>query len=116
MRYLKYLFWGIVAIGLIVLGLANREPVTLRALPEGLARLIGVSPDIAMPLWAAILIGVALGLLIGFVWEYIREYKIRAEARRKAREARRLEVEVDRLKAEKHKGRDDVLAVLEQKS
>ncbi len=113
MRYITYTFWAIVGICLIVLGLANRQVVSLKALPDGLAALIGVSPTISMPLFMVIFIGVALGLLIGFVWEWIREHKHRAAAARARREAQKLEREVGRLKAEKHDGKDDVLALLE---
>ncbi len=113
MRILRTVFWGLVALCLVVLGLANRGMVTLQVLPEGLGGLFGVSPDIAMPLYAVILIGVALGLLIGFFWEWLREHKHRAEARARAREVGRLEREVDRLKTEKHEGQDDVLALLD---
>ena len=37
-----------------------------------------------------IFLGVAAGLLIGFFWEWIREGKVRAEAREKGREVVRL--------------------------
>lgn len=113
MRYIKYSFWAIVAICLIVVGIANRNPVSLRALPDGIADFIGVSPTIDLPLFVVIFLGVAAGLLIGFIWEWIREYKHRAEASRNRREARNLEQEVARLKAEKNEGKDDVLALLE---
>jgi hypothetical protein len=53
------------------------------------------------------------GLIIGFVWEWMREYKHRAEATRKSREVRKLEREVTKLKGEKHEGKDEVLALLE---
>ena len=66
-----------------------------------------------LPLYLVILMGVALGLLIGFVWEWLREYKHRAAARAKAREVRRLEGEIGRMQAEKHEGKDEVLALLE---
>ncbi|SDF10898.1 lipopolysaccharide assembly protein LapA domain-containing protein [Limimaricola pyoseonensis] len=113
MRILRTAFWGLVALCLVILGLANRGMVTLRVLPEGLSGLFGVSPDIDMPLYAVILIGVALGLMIGFLWEWLREHKYRAAARRRARDAERLEREVDRLRHEKHEGDDEVLALLD---
>lgn len=110
---IRYAFWGIVAVCLIIVGIANRGFVTLRALPEGLAELIGVSPDIEMPLFVVIFLGVAAGLLIGFFWEWLREHKHRSAARKSAREVALLEREVGRLKTEKHEGKDDVLALLE---
>lgn len=113
MKILRYGFWAIVAVCLVIVGIANRGIVTLRALPEGLADLIGVSPDIDMPLFVVIFLGVALGLLIGFLWEWVREGRIRSEARAKSREVTLLEREVGRLKQEKHDGKDDVLALLD---
>ncbi|MGR3463323.1 lipopolysaccharide assembly protein LapA domain-containing protein [Limimaricola sp.] len=114
MRALRTAFWGIVAICLVILGLANRGMVTLRLLPEGLSGLFGITPALTMPLYAVVLIGVALGLLIGFVWEWLREYRHRAAARKRAREVNRLEREVDRLRHEKHEGQDDVLALVDR--
>jgi uncharacterized integral membrane protein len=113
MKILRYAFWAIVAVCLIIVGLANRGMVTLRALPEALAGLIGVSPDIELPLFVVIFLGVAAGLIIGFLWEWVREYKHRAEARTKSREVTMLEREVGRLKSEKHEGKDEVLALLD---
>ena len=113
MRYITYGFWAIVAICLIILGLANREIVMLKALPAGLADLIGLSPTIEMPLFMAIFIGVGIGLLVGFIWEWLREHRLRSDASRTRREARKLEGEVARLKAEKNEGKDDVLALLD---
>ena len=113
MRYIRYGFWALVALCLVILGLANREMVTLSALPEPLAAAIGWSPEIGMPLFVAIFIGVAIGLLIGFVWEWLREHHHRREARTRSREVTMLEREVNRLRAEKHEGRDDVLALLD---
>lgn len=113
MRTIRYVFWALVAIVLIVVGLANRGMVTLRAMPEALGALFGVSPDIELPLFVVIFLGVAAGLLIGFLWEWLREHKHRAEARRKTREVNVLQREVGRLKTEKHEGKDEVLALLE---
>lgn len=117
MKLIKYAFWAIVAIVLMVLGLANRETVTLTSLPEGLSGwpLISLfSYSVEVPLFVVILLAVGLGLLIGFAWEWLREYKFRAEVGRKDREVRALKREVGRMKAEKHGDEDDVLALLDE--
>jgi uncharacterized membrane protein len=98
---------------LILVGLANRGVVTVRAMPEALFDLLGISPDVQLPLFMVIFAGVAAGLLIGFLWEWVREHRIRAEGRAKAREVEALRREVAALKSEKTSGGDDVLALLE---
>ena len=65
------------------------------------------------PELVVVLGGVGVGLIIGFLWEWIREHKHRSEAAQKAREARRLDREVKRLKKQKHEGKDEVLALLD---
>lgn len=116
MKYVKYTFWGIVAIALVIVGMANRGIVTLRAMPEALAAPLGISPDIEMPLFMAIFIGVGIGLLIGFLWEWVREHRIRADARAMGRENDALKREVDSLKDQKHEGKDEIVALLDKAS
>lgn len=116
MKLIRYAFWAVIAICLITVGLANRGEVTLRAMPEALGGLVGVSPDITLPLYVVIFLGVAAGLLIGFFWEWLREHKIRADARDKGREVSQLRREVGRLKTQKNEGKDEVLALLEDAS
>ncbi|MDF1855978.1 LapA family protein [Pseudooceanicola sp.] len=113
MRYLRYAFLVALAAGLISVALANRQMATLTLLPDGLSRIVGMNTAIELPLFVVIFLGILAGLLIGFVWEWLREYKHRSEARRHAKQAGKLEREVRRLKGEKHKGKDEVLALLE---
>ncbi|TNF22819.1 MAG: LapA family protein [Rhodobacteraceae bacterium] len=113
MRYIKYAFLAIVAIALVAVAVANRELVTLTLLPSGLAALAGMNQSIQMPLFAVIIAGVAIGLLVGFVWEWLREFRQRAESARKDAEIKALKRDLRRLKVEKHQGKDEVLAILE---
>lgn len=113
MKYIRYAFMAAIAIVLVSVALANRDLVTLNLLPEGLAEIFGVNQSISLPLFVVIFAGIVVGLLIGFFWEWMREHKHRADARRKGREAHQLEREVKRLKGEKHKGKDEVLALLD---
>ncbi|NSX56703.1 lipopolysaccharide assembly protein LapA domain-containing protein [Parasulfitobacter algicola] len=116
MRYIRYLIIASIAICLIVVALANRNAVTLRLLPEDLAALTGYTFSISLPLFVVIFAGIAVGILLGFVWEWMREHKHRSEASQKGREVSKLKREVKRLKGEKHEGKDEVLALLEDHS
>ncbi|MBQ2260048.1 MAG: LapA family protein [Loktanella sp.] len=115
MKTIRYAFWAIVALCLILIGLANRDPITLRAMPDALSDLLGISPVVTVPLFVAIFIGVGAGLAIGFLWEWVREHRIRVEARKKAREAANLRRELQQLRgaAAGATSDDDVLALLE---
>jgi uncharacterized integral membrane protein len=116
MKTIRYAFWSIVGLCLILIGLANRDVVTLRAMPEAVGDLLGLEPDIQLPLFVVIFIAVGAGLMIGFLWEWVREYRIRSDARGKAREVEALKREVAQLRGAAGTGKDgdDVLALLEK--
>lgn len=116
MRYIRYAFLAGLAIVLVSIAMANRADVTLKLLPEGLAEFTGLHWQITLPLFIIVFGGIVAGLIIGFVWEWLREYKHRREARVKSTEAKRLEREVTRLKGEKNENQDEVLALLEKAS
>lgn len=119
MKTIRYAFWAIVALCLILIGLANRDPVTLHAMPQGFADLLSgilqrdVSTTVEVPLFLAIFIGVAIGLFIGFLWEWLRETRIRAHGRTKEREANALRREVAELRSKNSGEGDDILALLD---
>ena len=114
MRYVRYLCIAIFAVALIAVALANRGMVSLKVLPAEVSGLFALNPSVDMPLFVVILGSVLAGLLIGFVWEWIREYGERAEAAKQAREMRRLQRELEKLRAQKHEGKDEVLALLDK--
>ncbi|MCX7558973.1 LapA family protein [Sulfitobacter sp. F26204] len=116
MRYVRYLCIAVFAIALVSVALANRETVTLQVLPQEVAGWFAVNPSLELPLFLVILGSLVAGLLVGFIWEWIREFGERAEKARLARETRRLEREIARLKGEKHQGKDEVLALLDEAS
>lgn len=114
MKTIRYAFWAVVGICLILVGLANRGLVTVHAIPESLADLVGISPDVQVPLFVVLFAGVGAGLLIGFLWEWVREHRIRADARAKTREVDALRREVANLRSTRaDDGEDDVLALLD---
>ncbi|MFO6464093.1 LapA family protein [uncultured Jannaschia sp.] len=111
MSFLRYLFLGLLAFLLLVLALANRGAVTLRLLPEGLSDYVGAGAGITLPLFVVIFAAIAVGLLIGFVWEWLREHKHRAEARSERAQKERLERELAKTRATTEQ--DEVLALLD---
>lgn len=116
MRYVRYASIAIFAVALVLVSLANRQLVTVRLWPDGLSTMAATNPGFELPLFLVIFGGILAGLVIGFVWEWIREAGERAEAARQAREMQRLRAEVKRLKGERHQGKDEVLALLDQAS
>lgn len=113
-RSLRYLFLAALGLMLLTVALANRAPVTLKALPEDLAAFTGFAWQIELPLFMVIFGGIIAGLLIGFVWEWFREMKHRSTASRKTREVARLERELAVMKDSQSVPKDDILAILDK--
>ena len=113
-RSLRYLFLAALGLVLLTVALANRAPVTLKALPEDLAAFTGCAWQIELPLFMVIFGGIIAGLLIGFVWEWFREMKHRSTASRKTREVARLERELAVMKDSQSVPKDDILAILDK--
>jgi lipopolysaccharide assembly protein A len=115
-RYLRLLFLGLVGLGLLLVALANRTPVSVRLLSEDLAALTGLTWAMDLPLFVVIFGGIVVGVLIGFIWEWFREHGHRATASQKSREVARLERELAVLKdSTSVPPKDDVLALLEKR-
>ena len=110
MRYIRYGFYAVLMLVLVILALANRQSVTLGLLPEQLADFFPVS--IELPLFVVIMLAALAGLMVGYVLEFFREHKVRREAAEKKREAAYLAQEVKTLKKEAGKEDDDVLALI----
>ncbi|MRX50269.1 DUF1049 domain-containing protein [Paracoccus sp. S-4012] len=109
MRYIKIAALLFLALVLVGVALANRQPVALSATPAGLDPWLG-STTIMVPLYLVILISLLVGIVIGLVYEWLREAHIRREAARRAREVAVLEREV----THRAPPRDDVLALVDR--
>lgn len=116
MRYLRYFVLGLIALGLVIVALANRGSVILTLIPEVLGGFLGFNVQLQVPLFIVIFLGVGAGLLIGFFWEWLRELKYRNAAKSEHRQMVRLEREVTKLKTKTANAQDDVLALLDEVS
>ncbi|MBU2958622.1 LapA family protein [Paracoccus sp. 1_MG-2023] len=116
MRFIRLIFVAILALVLVAVALANRQPVLLKAFPADMGRFLGGSWALELPLFLIIFVAFAVGMLAGLIWEWLREAHYRRAAKRGNVEVNKLESEVDHLR-ERHKApKDDVVAILEAPS
>ena len=111
MRFIKLTLLAVILLAIVLLAIANRHEVTVNLLPEGMS---GLMPGTRFdpPLFVVILGAVVVGLILGYLLEYLREHKHRRRASQKAREAAKLQREMESLRKEANRPKDDVLALL----
>jgi uncharacterized integral membrane protein len=95
-QFLKALILLPVAIAVVLLAVANRGPVTISFDPFS-----GGTPEFAatVPLYAALLVALAMGVIVGGVATWLTQAKHRRARRQTHREAQRLRAEAERLRA-----------------
>ena len=113
MRYLRMLFVAVLAIALLTVALANRQIVEVGLFPGHFGAYLGGTWSARMPLFLVILLSLLIGMLLGLVWEWLREAQLRQESARRAAELSRLEREVGSLRIVHAAPRDEVLAILD---
>jgi len=113
LRLLKYAFLLLVALALVLMSTANWDAVTLELIPTELSQWLGVHYAVELPLFIVVLVSIAVGLMVGFVWEWLREHRHRAEAKTQKRAAKQLEREVQSLQSKENEGKDEILALVE---
>ena len=114
MRSIRYVFLAALGVVLATVAFANRDMVTLHLLPEEISGFLGFRWQVSLPLFIVIFLGIVAGVMIGFVWEWLREGKYRSKARRAEKAAVELSREVKTLKRKKAEPGDEVLALLEE--
>ena len=113
MRLLKWIILGAIGVALLVVALANGQMVKVELLPAEINLFAKLNKSIELPLFLVILLAVAVGIVIGFIWEWLREHKYRVAAARSGREVNKLERQVSDLAPASGGNGDDVLALLE---
>lgn len=110
MRTVRLILLLLILAVIVILSLANRAPVTLHLLPDGMSSMVQAS--IELPLFVVSLLSILVGMVVGYLLEWLREHKHRRRATVKSREAAKLGREVDTLRKSGGKAEDDVLALL----
>lgn len=114
MRFIRMLFIILLATILVAIALANRGMVTLNLFPARLDQFIGGIWSVDLPLFLVIFLAVAFGMLMGLIWEYLREAQLRREAKRRSTEVARLEREIGNLRHKHASPSDEIVAVLDR--
>lgn len=112
MRTIKQIILGIILICLVLVAVANRETVVLNLVPEPLMPLLPFEGTLSLPLFVVIIASIAVGLVLGYLFEWLRERKIRKQVGQKTRQVSKLESEVERLKRKTGDDEDEILALL----
>ena len=113
MRYVRMLLVALLAIILVGVALANRQLVTVSLFPGRLDRYMGGDWQVQMPLFLVIILALLAGMILGLIWEWMREAAVRQESARRAHDLQVLEREVRGLRVTHHAPRDEVLAILD---
>ncbi|MEL6126958.1 MAG: LapA family protein [Pseudomonadota bacterium] len=109
-RYIRLLLLLVIAVAMVLLAIANREFVTVEMVPSQFAAVAQYSIDV--PLFVLMFAMATGGFVIGWSWEYLREWRLRSESSQRKRQVEKLETEVSTLKKRTGTEEDDVLALL----
>ncbi|WP_134726594.1 LapA family protein [Paracoccus luteus] len=113
MRLIRMLFFVLLAVALFLVAMANRGVVTVRLFPGQFDQYLGGTWSARMPLFLVILAALLAGMVLGLIWEWLREAHLRQESSRRANDLARLEREVGGLRRTHAAPRDEVLAILD---
>lgn len=114
-RWARAFFLLVLAIVLLTVAAANRAQVSVALLPPEVERFLDLGRTVDLPLFLVIFAAMLAGLALGFVWEWLREARLRDEARGLKQKVMVLERDLARLKGGPDAVRDDVLAMLDTK-
>lgn len=117
MRVIKLFLLFVIAIVLAVMSFANNQTITLNLVPPYFDDFMGVNGmvnGIELPLYVVIFGGVMAGLVLGYIFEWLREHKHRKEAGMGRQSKAELEAQLRKMKAEANAGRDELLVLVEE--
>ena len=111
MWYLRRLFLSFIAVASVSIALANLKLTELSLLPSGLADSLEFQVQFEAPLFIIIFLCIAVGLSIGFFWEWGRSTKKRLSSTPNRRKLARLSQEITELKSidDEDEDEEDVL-------
>lgn len=115
MRYFRISVLVLIGLALFLIAFANRATVELRLVPAELTNLWQGGNAVTLPLFVVILGSVVIGVIIGFIWEWLREHRYRSGLRTNSREVERLRREVDAIKSRPEDQTDEITRLLDKR-
>ena len=116
MKALRYAQLAVVLVLCVTIALANRAPVTLALWPDTITAFVGFGYAMTLPLFVLVGGAVGAGLLLGLIWEWLRERGQRVDGARARRELDRVRSgQAPAVPATTQGPRDQVLAILDDK-
>lgn len=113
MRLLRLFLVLVLGVALIGLAIANRGLVSVNLLPASVSSWLGGSWSVKAPMFLVILLALLIGMVLGMLWEWLRESPLRAESGRRAQQLTDLERETGHLRKTFSAPKDEVLAILD---
>jgi hypothetical protein len=116
MKTLRYVLLGVVLFFCVTVALANRAPVTLALWPDTMSAFLGFGYSITLPLFVIVSGALGMGLVLGLMWEWLRERSLRsdgAKARKELDKMRAVGAVPEPAPRPGTTQRDQVLAILD---
>lgn len=123
LNYIRYAFLALILLLAVTVALANSQLVTLALWPDTVSAFIGFGYSVTLPLFVVVGAAVGLGLVLGLIWEWMRERSHRAELARLRRElaqaqagqaSAQAQVPAATARAARRPPQDEVLEILEE--
>ncbi|WP_323037434.1 LapA family protein [Pararhodobacter sp.] len=118
MKYIHYAFLAVILLLCVMLALANRGSVTLAVWPDTMSAFLGFGYSVTLPLFVIVGGAAGLGLVIGLIWEWLREHGQRVETAALRREVAQLRAATTTTPTtavtKPEKPKDQVLAILDE--
>ena len=111
-RYMSYLFTTGLGLVLIFLALSNRAQISISLLPPEL-NYFETNLTINLPIFMIFFLGLIVGTIIGFFWEWLRGHAQRSKASINSRELKKANEKIKQLKSLKYEGSDDLISILD---
>jgi hypothetical protein len=112
MRFISLLVLALATIAVIFLSVANRQLVRVNLTPDFTDYGLPAIPGYDLPLFAIALACGTLGFIFGAAREYLREARLRREAKQRKREMIALRRELDELRGAQRAEEDEDLLML----
>ena len=113
MKYIKFLVLLVIAVILILFAIANNQISEIRILPDNFIISSKVQSFYLLPLFMILYIALAVGILLGFFFEYFRARKQRVKLKQAKRDINLLQSKIKKLNLKHSDGDSEILNLID---